>query len=123
MTRPTAPLPGEIGTDSGLITQLHANIDGVRHHLNLVAMAQAAANMRGGCARRKSHGFIGLDQLGRSQPDAPLLLGKPLLARQKGAIVPEWLVEQWLNQSCTAMRAPDKAPVLQPCQVAADTWS
>ena len=45
--RPGNHAAGKIGANAGLVAKLHADIDGVGNHLNLVAMAQTAANVRG----------------------------------------------------------------------------
>ena len=118
--RPGNHAAGQIGADAGLVAQLHADVDGVGDHLNLVAMAQAAADVRGGGAGGEAHGLVGLDQFGGGQADAAFFLGKALLARQEGAVVAERLVEQRLDQGGAAMGAADQAAVFKPRQVAPD---
>src|ERR1039458_10295911 len=92
------------------IAQFHSNIDGVGDHLDLVAMAQAAAHMGGGCAGGKPNTLVGIDKLCRGQTDAPLLFGEALLAGQERTVVTEWLVKQRFLQRGAALGAAGKGP-------------
>src|SRR5271157_819340 len=121
--RPGDDAAGEIGADAGLVAEFHANVDGVGDHLNLLAVAQAAADMGGGGAGGEAYGFVGLDELGGGEANAALFFGEALLAGQEGAVVTEGLVEQRLNQSGAAVGAANEAAAFKLGQVAPDAGS
>src|ERR1035437_9052804 len=73
----------ETGADAGLIAQFHADIHGVRDHPSLVAVAQAATDVCRRGTRRQAHSVIVLNKFCGCQANAPLFLGKPLLAREE----------------------------------------
>ncbi len=111
---------GEIGADAGLVAEFHADVDGVGDDLNLVAMADAAADVGGGGAGGEADGFVGLDELGGGEADAAFFLGKALLAGEEGAVVAERLVEQRLDEGGAAVGAANEAAAFQLGEVAAD---
>uniref|UniRef100_E6PYZ8 Uncharacterized protein n=1 Tax=mine drainage metagenome TaxID=410659 RepID=E6PYZ8_9ZZZZ len=114
--------PGEEGADSWLIAQFHADVDGVGDYLEVLPMAQAAADE--GCrgSGGQPDGLVLTDQLGGGQTDAALFVGEALFARLKAAVVAKRLIEERLDQRCAAMGTPDESAIFKVSQVAADAW-
>ena len=111
---------GEIGADAGLVAEFHADVDGVGDDLNLVAVAEAAADVGGGGAGGEADGFVGLDELGCGETDAAFFLGEALLAGEERAVVAERLVEERLDEGGAAVGAANEAAAFQLGEVAAD---
>jgi len=121
------PRPGnhaacQVGADARLVAQLHADIDGIGHDLNLVAVAQAAADVRRGGARSQSHRFSRFDNLSGRNADAAFFRRAALFACQERTVVAKRFIEQRLHQFRAAMGTANQAAILQSHQIAANAW-
>src|ERR1035437_3407949 len=84
-------------------------------------MAETTAHMRGGCARGKPNGLIGLNQFSACEADTAFFRGKALFPRQERTVVAEGFIEKRLNQRGSAVGAANSTPVFQTRQIARDT--
>jgi len=111
---------GEEGADAGLVAEFHADIDGVSDDLEVLAVAEAAANEGGGGAGGEADGLVGLDEFCSGEADAALFRGIALLTGEERGIEAERLVEERLDEGCASVGATDEAAVLQARKIAAD---
>ena len=121
--RPGNDAAGQIGANTGLIAEFHADIDRVGDDLDLFPMTKTAADVGRCRSGGEANGLIGLNEFGGGKADAALFYGEFLFAREKGAVVAEWLVEKRFDQGCAAMRATNQTPIFETCQIPANTGS
>ncbi len=99
------------------VAQLHGYVHGIGNNGDAILRAQVAYYLCRGCACGECDGFSRHDEFGGCMGNAALFVRITANLVLKRPVMPEGLIEKWLNGQCASVGAPKQTPHLQVLQI------